>query len=89
MVCTAFSLSTAMDNAILRLGKREVMSPLHVWSRYRVPEIDKAGDSIWTRRSLRNRSGPTIRPRLADSHRILTSIVRRPTTYKTTAWTLL
>lgn len=43
--CTAFSLSTAMDNAIRRLGQREVMSPLHVWSRYRVPRIDKAGDA--------------------------------------------
>jgi hypothetical protein len=34
-----------MDNAVRRLGKQEVMAPLHVWSRYRVPEMGAAGDS--------------------------------------------
>ncbi len=37
--CTAFSLSTAIDNAILRLHKNEVSSPLHIWSRYGYPEL--------------------------------------------------
>jgi hypothetical protein len=42
--CTAFSLSTAMDNAIRREGKHETVSPLHIWSRYRIPEMGEAGD---------------------------------------------
>jgi papain like protease len=37
--CTAFSLSTAMDNAILRLKKKDVVSPLHIWSHYGSPEV--------------------------------------------------
>ncbi len=43
--CTAVSLSTAMDNAIRRMGRRDVVSALHVWSRYGVPVTGKAGDS--------------------------------------------
>jgi hypothetical protein len=43
-VCTAFSLSTAMDNAIRRMGRGDVVAPLHVWSKYGVPEMGVAGD---------------------------------------------
>jgi Papain family cysteine protease len=43
--CTAVSLSTAMDNAVRRMGRRDVISALHVWSRYGVPITGKAGDS--------------------------------------------
>jgi hypothetical protein len=43
--CTAFSLSTVMDNAILRLNKHDVMSPLHLWSHYAYPSMGVAGDS--------------------------------------------
>ncbi len=43
--CTAVSLSSAMDNALRRMGRRDVISALHVWSRYGVPITGKAGDS--------------------------------------------
>ncbi len=43
--CTAFSLSSTMDAALRRLGKQDVISPLHVWSRYRVPRMGEAGDA--------------------------------------------
>lgn len=43
--CTAVSLSTAMDNAVRRLGRQDVVSALHVWSNYGVPTMGKAGDS--------------------------------------------
>jgi hypothetical protein len=32
--CTAFSLSSVMDNAIRRLNGNDVMSAMHIWSRY-------------------------------------------------------
>jgi hypothetical protein len=32
--CTAFSLSSVMDNAIRRLNGNDVVSAMHVWSRY-------------------------------------------------------
>jgi hypothetical protein len=43
-VCTAFSLSTAMDNAVRRMGRTDVVAPLHVWSKYEVPVMGTAGD---------------------------------------------
>ncbi len=42
--CTAFSLSTAMDNAVRRMGRPDTISPLHVWSKYAVPVMGTAGD---------------------------------------------
>ncbi len=42
--CTAFSLSTAIDNALRRAGKQETASPSHVWSFYGVPQMSVAGD---------------------------------------------
>ncbi|HVY46821.1 MAG TPA: C1 family peptidase [Minicystis sp.] len=42
--CTAFSLSTAMDHAIRKLARQDVMSPLHVWSKYATPQMGAAGD---------------------------------------------
>ena len=42
--CTAFSLSTAMDHAIKKLARQDVMSPLHVWSKYATPTMGAAGD---------------------------------------------
>ncbi|MCC6554132.1 MAG: hypothetical protein IT372_14090 [Polyangiaceae bacterium] len=42
--CTAFSLSTAMDNAIRRMGRQDTVAPLHVWSKYAVPLMGIAGD---------------------------------------------
>lgn len=49
--CTAHSLSAALDNAairagVLKAGDRERMtSPLHVWSRYGLPDMGAAADS--------------------------------------------
>jgi len=43
--CTAFSLSTAMDHAVRKMGRQEVVSPLHVWSKYGRPYMGEAGDS--------------------------------------------
>ncbi len=43
--CTAFSLSSAMDNAIRRQNKGDTMSSLHIWSRYGFPAMRSAGDS--------------------------------------------
>ncbi len=43
--CTAFSFSTAMDNAILRLNSKTVVSPTHVWSHYGVPDFAPAFDN--------------------------------------------
>jgi hypothetical protein len=42
--CTAFSLSSTMDNAIRRLGRQDTISPLHVWSKYAIPVMGVAGD---------------------------------------------
>lgn len=42
--CTAFSLSTAMDHAIRRAGVGDVVAPLHIWSKYGVPNMGAAGD---------------------------------------------
>jgi Papain family cysteine protease len=43
--CTAFSFSTTMDNAILRLNSKVVVSPTHVWSHYGVPDFAPAFDN--------------------------------------------
>jgi hypothetical protein len=42
--CTAFSLASAMDNAIRRQNKPDTMSPLHLWSHYGFPVIRSAGE---------------------------------------------
>lgn len=43
--CTAVSLSTAMDNAVRRMGRQDVVSALHIWSNYGTPVMGRAGDS--------------------------------------------
>jgi hypothetical protein len=40
--CTAFSLSTVMDNAIRRLNGTDVVSAMHAWSRYADPTMPSA-----------------------------------------------
>jgi hypothetical protein len=40
--CTAFSLSTVMDNAIRRLNASDVVSPMHIWSHYADPTMPSA-----------------------------------------------
>jgi hypothetical protein len=42
--CTAFSLSSTMDNAIRRQNKPDTTSSLHVWAHYGTPAMDAAGD---------------------------------------------
>jgi hypothetical protein len=43
--CTAVSLSAAMDNAVRRMGRQDVVSALHIWSNYGTPVMRNAGDS--------------------------------------------
>lgn len=43
--CTAFSLSTVMDNLLRQGGKQETTSPLHVWSHYGAPSMGTAYDA--------------------------------------------
>jgi Papain family cysteine protease len=42
--CTAFSLSSAMDNAVRRLNKPDTISSLHIWSHYGIPDMNTAGE---------------------------------------------
>ena len=48
--CTAHSLSSALDNAAIRAGRlnagdaNAMASPLHVWSRYGLPDMGAAAD---------------------------------------------
>ncbi len=53
--CTSFSLSSAMDNAILRQSSNDATSSLHIWSHYGFPAMRAAGDgnlnkpiAVWT-----------------------------------------
>ncbi|MCL2824187.1 MAG: C1 family peptidase [Polyangiaceae bacterium] len=43
--CTAFSLSTAMDQALRKTTRDQAVSPLHIWSKYGRPSMGHAGDS--------------------------------------------
>jgi hypothetical protein len=40
--CTSFALSATMDNAILRLGSKDVSSPSHLWAHYGQPDMGDA-----------------------------------------------
>jgi hypothetical protein len=42
--CTAFALSTAIDNGLRRAGREETISPTHVWAAYGMPNMQDAGD---------------------------------------------
>lgn len=42
--CTAVSLSSAMDHAIRKMGRGDVVSALHIWSKYAVGVMGVAGD---------------------------------------------
>jgi len=42
--CTAMSLSSAMDHAVRKMGRGDVVSALHVWSKYAVSSMGVAGD---------------------------------------------
>jgi C1A family cysteine protease len=47
--CTAFALSTTMDNALRRAGREDTISPTHVWSGYGTPNMQDAGDANFGR----------------------------------------
>lgn len=47
--CTAVSLTNAMEVAIRKQGKQDVVSPLHVWSQYATPNMGMAGDQTENR----------------------------------------
>jgi len=53
--CTAFSLSTTIDNAAIRAGKmapnngQQAASPNHVWSGYGIPQMGDAADATLNR----------------------------------------
>lgn len=42
--CTAVSLSSAMEHAIRKMGRGDLVSALHVWSKYAVSSMGVAGD---------------------------------------------
>lgn len=42
--CTAFALSTTMDNQLRRAGREETTSPTHVWAAYGMPNMGDAAD---------------------------------------------
>ena len=43
--CTAFSLSSVMENQLRRSKQTVTVSPTHLWSHYGNPDMAKAGDS--------------------------------------------
>ena len=47
--CTAFSMSTVMDNAIRRLNKNDATSSLHLWAHYGDPHMTSAVQSNMNR----------------------------------------
>lgn len=42
--CTAFALSTTIDNQLRRAGREETTSPSHVWAAYGMPNMGDAAD---------------------------------------------
>jgi hypothetical protein len=56
--CSAFSLSSVVDNAILRMHKSDVISPLHLWSHYGNADMGAAGDSNLNRLIALNQTWP-------------------------------
>jgi hypothetical protein len=47
--CTAFSLSSAMDNGILRQNAGDSMSSMHIWSHYGFPAMQNAASATLNR----------------------------------------
>jgi hypothetical protein len=56
--CTAVSLSSAMDHAIRKMGRGDVTSALHVWSKYAIPRMGTAGDQTEGERIALEQSWP-------------------------------
>jgi hypothetical protein len=43
--CSAFSLSSVIDNAIIRMHSTDVIAPVHLWAHYGNSDMGQAGDS--------------------------------------------
>jgi len=56
--CSAFSLSSVIDNAILRMHRNDVVSPEHIWAHYGSSDMGTAGDSNLNRALALNQTWP-------------------------------
>jgi hypothetical protein len=56
--CSAFSLSSVIDNAILRMHKSDVISPEHLWAHYGNSDMGSAGDSNLNKLIALNQTWP-------------------------------
>jgi hypothetical protein len=56
--CSAFSLSSVIDNAILRMHKSDVISPEHLWAHYGNSDMGQAGDSNLNKLIALNQTWP-------------------------------
>ncbi len=56
--CSAFSLSSVIDNAILRLRRSDVISPEHIWAHYGNGDMGSAGDSNLNKAIALNQTWP-------------------------------
>jgi hypothetical protein len=56
--CSAFSLSSVVDNAILRMHRADVVSPEHLWARYGNGDMGSAGDSNLNKPVALNQTWP-------------------------------
>lgn len=56
--CSAFSLSSVIDNAILRMHHSEVISPEHIWAHYGNSDMGSAGDSNLNKLIALNQTWP-------------------------------
>ncbi len=56
--CSAFSLSSVIDNAILRMHHSDVISPEHLWAHYGNSDMGTAGDSNLNKLIALNQTWP-------------------------------
>jgi len=56
--CSAFSLSSVVDNAILRLHRSDVISPEHLWAHYGNSDMGAAGDTNLNKGIALNQTWP-------------------------------
>ncbi len=56
--CSAFSLSSVIDNAILRMRHSDVISPEHLWAHYGNSDMGSAGDTNLNKLIALNQTWP-------------------------------
>ncbi len=56
--CSAFSLSSVMDNAVLRMHRQDVVAPEHIWAHYGNSDMGSAGDSNLNKSIALNQTWP-------------------------------